>query len=286
MSMFLGTNGDKSCILYGCDDGFKVYDPKTLQLLVEREDLGPINFLQMYKRSNLFAFCGTDRKTLVLWDDMERKRLAEIVSSKPLTNCVFSKKDLLFCTAEKVYLYGMEKLELINSFGTTRNEHGVLSMNCDRADRVFAFPGMKQGYVHILRNGVSLFIKAHVHPLRIVSLNTEGNLIATCSEKGTMIRVFDARTGEKLADFCRGSTEAEITCISWSSDSEKLCVSSSRGTTHVFVLPAKKQESSIFGYLSDSLADYAKSTASFCATRYLQSKRNFRILCRFNCLPF
>lgn len=268
--MFLGTNADETCVLYGTEQGFKIYDVETSRILVERE-VEPISFAQMYKRSNFLVFLGNDKKKLIVWDERSQKRLAEIVFTKPVVKAEFGDKEILVATLEKVYIYSFNELQLLKSFGTTQNPYGALSCNIDRAEKVFAFPGLKQGYVHILRNGISLYVKAHLKTLRVLRLNREGNLLATASEGGTTIRVFDTKTGEKVANFSRGASEAVINNISWSRDSKLLCVSSSRGTTHIFRI-GNGVHSSVFGYVSETLGNYASSEASYSSTRFLHPK--------------
>ncbi|AHC55115.1 WD-repeat containing protein [Tunisvirus fontaine2] len=269
--MFLGTNTDETSVLYGGSEGFKVYDVKTLRPLIERELPHEVTFINTYARSSLFIFTGPDKKTLTFWEDSKRKKLADIVFSRPVMNAVFSNKEILVSTLEKVYIYSISDLGYLKSFGTTQNPYGSISSNSDRTESVLAFPGLNQGYVHVLKNGLSLYIKAHLSTLRKIALNREGTLLATCSEKGTTIRVFDTKTGEKVANFQRGATEAVINHISWSKDSSVLCVSSSRGTTHIFSLE-KKAESSLLGYLPGSLGNYATSLAPLSSTKFLHPK--------------
>jgi WD40 repeat protein len=55
-----------------------------------------------------------------------------------------------------------------------------------------------------------------------------------------VIRVWDTTTGEKVAELRRGKDKAEINCIAFSKDSAWLCVSSDKGTIHVFGLRAQQ----------------------------------------------
>jgi len=57
--------------------------------------------------------------------------------------------------------------------------------------------------------------------------------------KGTVIRVWDTNTGEQIAKLRRGKDRAEINCLAFSKDSAWLCVSSDKGTVHVFGLAPK-----------------------------------------------
>lgn len=86
------------------------------------------------------------------------------------------------------------------------------------------------------------FIDAHSSSVVQLSLNNDGDLIATASIKGTLIRVFHTLSRDKLYEFRRGSSYAEIYCLQFSENSKYLCTSSSTGTVHVFSL--KRENSS------------------------------------------
>lgn len=79
-------------------------------------------------------------------------------------------------------------------------------------------------------------IPAHQAPLSCIAMNNEGTLLATASEKGTVIRVFALPSAEKLYQFRRGSMPARIHCMSFNATSTLLCVSSATETIHVFKL--------------------------------------------------
>ena len=81
-------------------------------------------------------------------------------------------------------------------------------------------------------------IDAHNSPLSCIALNSDGTLLATASEKGTIIRVFSVPDGDKLYQFRRGSIPARIYSMSFNSTSTLLCVSSATETVHVFRLGA------------------------------------------------
>jgi len=79
-------------------------------------------------------------------------------------------------------------------------------------------------------------IHAHQGELACLAMNSKGTLIATASDKGTLIRVWDAAKKEILNELRRGSDPATLYCISFSPDSEFLCCSSDKGTIHIFAL--------------------------------------------------
>lgn len=79
-------------------------------------------------------------------------------------------------------------------------------------------------------------IEAHRSPLACITLNSDGTLLATASDKGTIIRVFSVPDGHKLYQFRRGSMPCRIYSMSFNTTSTLLCVSSSTETIHLFKL--------------------------------------------------
>jgi autophagy-related protein 18 len=87
-------------------------------------------------------------------------------------------------------------------------------------------------------------IDAHQTPLSCIALNNEGTLLATASEKGTIIRVFSLPDVQKLYQFRRGSIPARIYSMSFNATSTLLCVSSATETVHIFRLSPQSQNGS------------------------------------------
>ncbi len=67
-------------------------------------------------------------------------------------------------------------------------------------------------------------------------LNNEGTILATASDKGTIIRVFSVPDAHKLHQFRRGSMPSRIFSMSFNITSTLLCVSSATDTIHIFKL--------------------------------------------------
>ena len=81
-------------------------------------------------------------------------------------------------------------------------------------------------------------VEAHRSPLSCITINQEGTVLATASDKGTIVRVFSVPDGHKLYQFRRGSMPARIFSMSFNITSTLLCVSSATDTVHVFKLGA------------------------------------------------
>lgn len=79
-------------------------------------------------------------------------------------------------------------------------------------------------------------VEAHRSPLSCVTFNNEGTILATASDKGTIIRIFSVPDAHKLFQFRRGSMPSRIFSMAFNITSTLLCVSSATETIHIFKL--------------------------------------------------
>ena len=77
-------------------------------------------------------------------------------------------------------------------------------------------------------------IKAHKNPIRLIKLSPHGKYVATCSTRGTMVRVFNTVNGLLLNEYRRGLDSAIIYNMKFSQDDRFLCVVSNKQTLHIF----------------------------------------------------
>jgi autophagy-related protein 18 len=80
-------------------------------------------------------------------------------------------------------------------------------------------------------------IPAHDSPLAAMAFSYSGQQLATASERGTVIRVFNVADGSRLWEFRRGVKRCvAISSLAFSPDATFLCCSSNTETVHVFRL--------------------------------------------------
>jgi len=164
-----------------------------------------------------------------------------------------------------VYVYNFADLQLLHQIETCPNPKGLCALSSS-TNTVLAVPGTKVGFIHLeLYDLKSQYeIQAHNNSLTQMVLNLEGTRLATSSEKGTLIRIFDTKTGDQLKEFRRGADKAEIYCIAFSPNSQWICVSSDKGTVHVYgVATAEPQPTEEKKQTEESLAKNSKSSLSF-----------------------
>jgi autophagy-related protein 18 len=164
-----------------------------------------------------------------------------------------NRKRLLVVLEDQIYIYALKNMELLHVLPVRSNPGGVCALSQNLLHPFLAYPGNNPGEV-IIFNTDSLepvtVISAHKSNLAIVSFNPPPSknskddklLLATASEKGTLIRVFDVATAQRLYEFRRGSMPTTIFSINFEPKTNKyLIVSSATDTVHMFKLgePAK-----------------------------------------------
>ncbi len=74
-------------------------------------------------------------------------------------------------------------------------------------------------------------------------MNSEGNLLATASIKGTVIRIFSTEEGEPLQELRRGSGKALITSIVFHPSNNLIACTSNRTSIHLFEIKKSIEKS-------------------------------------------
>lgn len=145
-----------------------------------------------------------------------------------------------------IYLFEITKCKLEKTIDTFENRKGLIAV-CEVDNNIlFAYPDHKKGYVRVksINNDEqnSQLINAHESFIGCVSLNKDGTLLCTASDKGTVFRVFSTSNGSLMKELRRGAEKAEIFSLSFSHDSRFLACLSDRGTMHVFILKTTNDE--------------------------------------------
>jgi len=150
----------------------------------------------------------------------------------------------------KVYTFSQTP-QLLHVFETYTNPAALCCLCSHSANSNLAYMGKKSGQVVLIdlanTEKSPVEIVAHEAPVSCMALSHDGSKLATSSIKGTLIRVFDADNGVQLHELRRGANNANIFCINFNKGATRLCVSSDRGTIHVFILdtPEKNSRSSL-----------------------------------------
>ena len=125
--------------------------------------------------------------------------------------------------------------EKLSIFETADNLNGL----CCLGTKVVAFPGRTQGQVQLVEiaTGNVSIIPAHGTPLRAMEMSPNGEILATASETGTLIRLFSTANCARIGELRRGVDPAIIYSIAISPNNALLAITSDKSTLHIFDLP-------------------------------------------------
>lgn len=172
---------------------------------------------------------------VIIWDDVKMKQAVTLEHKTAVLRVRLTRTHILVALQNSIHLYQFSSPpQKVAHFETVDNHLGL----CCLGSKLVAFPGRSSGKIQLVElktNNVSI-IPAHASALRAMDLSHDGELLATASETGTLIRVFSTLNCVKLAELRRGVDPAFIFSIAISPDSNLLGVTSDKSTLHIFDL--------------------------------------------------
>lgn len=160
--------------------------------------------------------------------------------------CVrMNRQRLIVCLAESIHIHDIRDMKILHSIeNIAPNELGLcaLSLNSHLAFPICQSSGELRIFnANKLRTGMT--IKAHDTPLSALSFSPSGALLATASERGTVIRVFCVKNGQRVQEFRRGVKRCvRIASLVFAAGGDFLCASSNTETVHVFKIDVRAVE--------------------------------------------
>ena len=246
--LYLSFNQDASCFAVGTETGFKIYSSYPLNHCYERNLNGGIGIIEMLYKSNILGLVGGgtypkfSKNKLIIWDDMQCKEISELKFSSNVLN-IKLKKDKIFSICEnKIFIFNFQTYQNIDIIETKDNPKGLIAISYSPNVNILAYPILnnkesQKGKVKIKNyddNGKEIEITAHENVISYLLINNEGTILATASERGTIIRTFRCIDGLVLQEFKRGNEKAEINYLCFDNLGIFLAATSDRGTIHIW----------------------------------------------------
>ena len=207
---------------------------------------GGIGKIEMLKKTNILGLVGGGKNprfplnNLIIWDDHQGRIISQIRFNKDVLNVRLRAEKIISICEDKIYSFNLNTLETENIFETFENTLGIIGIsNGDNNKLIIAFPFQFQGSVCIInimnqKNTKPKRINAHESKIQCLSINKEGSLLATSSDKGTLIKIFSLPNGESVMELRRGTKNVEMTCISFDPNNKFIGCTSDVGTIHIF----------------------------------------------------
>mmetsp|Transcript_70012 Transcript_70012/g.111344 ORF Transcript_70012/g.111344 Transcript_70012/m.111344 type:complete len:397 (-) Transcript_70012:411-1601(-) len=242
--LFVGFNQNYQCFACGTTTGFIIYNADPFKETFRRDfPNGGIGYVEMLFRCNILALVGGGTNPryppnkVMIWDDHQNRCIGEL-SFRSEVKAVKLRRDRVVVVLEhKIYVYDFSHLKLLDHIETIQNVKGLCALCPDPQNTVLVCPGLQKGYLRVELYDIKRMslIQAHEGSLGCFALSFDGKLLATASEKGTLVRIWDTATGKQIQELRRGADHAEIQSLTFSPKTSKyLAVSSDKGTIHIF----------------------------------------------------
>ncbi|ORX81573.1 WD40 repeat-like protein, partial [Basidiobolus meristosporus CBS 931.73] len=268
--LFASINQDFSCVSVGTRNGYKIYNSDPFGKCYSKSE-GGVSVAEMLFCTSLVAVVGAgdesgfSSRRLQIANTKRETIICELTFPATILTVKMNRRRLVVVLEVQIYVYDISNMKLLHIIETSPNPHAVcaLSPSNDNCYLVYPSPspspspsspfsspavtagnGSASGDI-LCFDAISLqnvnYAQAHKTPLSCISISSDGNMVATASDKGTVIRVFSLPSFQRLYQFRRGTYPARIYSISFNVVSTLLSVSSDTETVHIFRL-SKSQE--------------------------------------------
>ncbi|KTF71735.1 hypothetical protein cypCar_00028728 [Cyprinus carpio] len=215
-------NQDQSCFCCAMETGVRIYNVEPLMEKghLDHEQVGSIALCSMLHRSNLLAVVGggVNPKFSEISDPKD-KLVLEFTFTKPVLAVRMRHDKIIIVLKNRIYVYSFPDNPVkLFEFDTRDNLKGLCELCPSLEKQLLVFPGHKGGSLQLVdlsntKPGTSsapFTINAHQSEIACLALNQPGSVVASASRKGTLIRLFDTTTRDKLVELRRGTDPATL----------------------------------------------------------------------------
>lgn len=277
--LYIGYNYNSSYFMIGTDIGFQVHQTYPLALKFSRILNGGIGLVQNLNKSNIFCLVGGGvspkyaPNKLLIWDDKQNKEIYEFRFNSFVLNCFIKQKYIFVFCKDTINIISVQAMKTVEIILTIDNPDGIGTISSNVDKYILSWPDLAKGNIAIKdfselksssvvlsansldKNSIfkqKLIFKAHKSDIVFLKLNSEGNRLASASQRGNIIRIFDTIKGCVLQELKRGNGDAKIYSINFSFDNNFMALTSDHGTAHIFVINKNIKE------VSNTLANSSK----------------------------
>lgn len=243
---FINFNQDKSCFIVGTDEGYEIYNTDPFKKIVSKKmgKLG-ICYAVMLFRTNILGLIRKNTHTedrneniLTIWDDSNMKKIGDIEFNEKIKTVLLRKDFIIISLLKEIYIYNLETLKLFKHIKTHTNLRGIVHCTYENPFLLACLSKHSNKTLCIYNildeTQKTIKIDAHKSEITYLKFSDSGNLLATSSEKGTLIRLYHTLTGDLMKELRRGSEQISIDWMEFSQTDKMILCRSKKGTVHLF----------------------------------------------------
>jgi WD40 repeat protein len=241
----LSFNDNTTCLVAGHNTGFVIYSLKpALEKNIVTDLNGGIGKARLLRSTNILGLVGGGEEpfrakdTVIIWNQHKKTKVLGIELNEPVKNLFVTNKKIIIVLEARVCIAALNNGDIGHMKDTYNNEKGLCKYVNKNDSIVLVTLGTKKGEVAVwsLVSDKHSSIGAHENNIVALAINENGTLIATASESGTNIHVYDTETGTMKYKLRRGTTSTEIYDICFDQNSKQLACVSKNGTVHIWDL--------------------------------------------------
>ncbi|KAG0293703.1 autophagy protein [Linnemannia gamsii] len=246
-----------------------------------------IGIVEMLFCTSLVAIVGagdqpaSSPRRLQIINTKRQSTICELTFPTSILSVKLNRKRLIVVLEDQIYVYDISNMKLLHTIETSPNPQAICALSPSSENCYLAYPSPTPSPTSpfsnngrddshgpsgdvLIFNALTLqvvnIVQAHKTSVSNISINSEGTMLATASDKGTVIRIWSIPNAQRLYQFRRGSHSARIYSLSFNLVSTLLCVSSDTDTVHIFKLGGTSPNiSQRNGGLLDGSLDFKKS---------------------------
>lgn len=240
---FINFNQDCTSLAIGTRTGYKLFSLNSVDKLdlIYESACRDVTIVERLFSSSLIALVSqSSPRRLRVCHFKKGTEICQYSYSNTVLAVKLNRARLVVCLEESLYIHNIRDMKVLHTIRETPpNPRGLCALSINSDSCYLAYPGSTtSGEVQLFdafNLQAKLMIPAHDSPLAALCFNPSGSRIATASERGTVIRIFNVTDGSRLIEFRRGVKRcAHVYSLSFSQDSQYLALSSNTETVHIF----------------------------------------------------
>ena len=188
---------------------------------------GSAGSITMLFSSSLIALCGCgDRagdspRRLRLWNTSTAAPVFELPFASDVVGVHMNRSRLLVVLFQATHIFELATMRMLHTLESSSNELGIAALSWDQESSVCATLSASSDVGRVLLFDAGKLraiheVHAHNSAIAAMALSARGDLLATASTKGTVIRVHCIHNGQLLHSLRRGAMRATVYSLAFS----------------------------------------------------------------------
>lgn len=240
---------DSSTLNFGTRDGYSMLNLNCFEQSFETSQSG-VGIIEKFtiKGTTMILIVGSGDKAgssprkLSIIDVNLRRSVWELSFQSSILSCAINSQFMIICLISEIHIIEMNGMNTVKIVNTQLNTNGIMTSSTTYPIKLAYPTSTSLGKFTVINiddfdtvpTTADIVCDAHKSPIVCLQINSVGTFIATASETGTIIRIFDARSGQRVCEFRRGMKHASITSLVFCPFNHYLAAGSSSGTVHLF----------------------------------------------------